>query len=162
VQYPAQWEVYGKSAGPRRNEHMLREGKPDGFVAFPGGVGTAHLVRIAKAAGVKVWEVKGRGVNTLSLLTLHQVAERLQVHWSIVRQAVEEGSLIVVRLGRTAKGWRVTPDALEQFIAARSQPCPSVRPKTAATLSRSIAAVEAELDELLGLSKRPKGSRARS
>lgn len=57
VQYPAQWEVYGKSAGPRRNEQMLREGKPDGVVAFPGGAGTAHMVRIAKAAGVKVWEV---------------------------------------------------------------------------------------------------------
>lgn len=58
IQYPAQWELYGKSAGPRRNELMLREGKPDGVVAFPGGAGTAHMVRIAKAAGVKVWEVK--------------------------------------------------------------------------------------------------------
>lgn len=57
-QYPAQWDVYGKSAGYRRNEQMLREGKPNGVIAFPGGVGTAHMVRTAKAAGVKVWEVK--------------------------------------------------------------------------------------------------------
>jgi predicted Rossmann-fold nucleotide-binding protein len=30
--------------------------KPDGVVAFPGGDGTADMVRRARAAGVKVWE----------------------------------------------------------------------------------------------------------
>lgn len=52
--YPADWKSHGRSAGPRRNEQMLREDRPDMVVAFPGGRGTAHMIRIAKEAGVKV------------------------------------------------------------------------------------------------------------
>jgi hypothetical protein len=52
--YPADWQKYGRRAGPLRNEQMLREAKPDLVVAFPGGRGTAHMVRIAEEAGVKV------------------------------------------------------------------------------------------------------------
>jgi YspA, cpYpsA-related SLOG family len=55
--YPAQWDIYGKSAGFRRNEQMLREGKPNVVIAFRGGAGTAHMVRTAKAANIKVWEI---------------------------------------------------------------------------------------------------------
>jgi hypothetical protein len=56
-EYPAQWNVYGKSAGYKRNTQMLVEGKPDLVVAFPGGRGTAMMVKIAKDAGVEVLEV---------------------------------------------------------------------------------------------------------
>lgn len=52
-EYPAQWDKYGKSAGYKRNAQMLEEGKPDLVVAFPGGVGTAMMVKIARAAGVE-------------------------------------------------------------------------------------------------------------
>lgn len=52
--YPARWSIQGKSAGPRCNERMLDLFGPDLVIAFPGGVGTAHMVRIAKAAGVDV------------------------------------------------------------------------------------------------------------
>lgn len=52
--YPAEWDVYGKAAGARRNAQMLAEGKPNLVVAFPGGRGTADMVRQAKAAGVPV------------------------------------------------------------------------------------------------------------
>jgi hypothetical protein len=55
--YPAQWNKYGKSAGYKRNTQMLVEGKPDLVVAFPGGRGTAMMVKIAKDAGVEVMEV---------------------------------------------------------------------------------------------------------
>lgn len=55
--FPAEWGKYGRRAGPLRNEQMLREGKPDYVIAFPGGRGTAHMVRIAKEAGVKVFEI---------------------------------------------------------------------------------------------------------
>lgn len=55
--HPAKWDLYGKSAGPRRNEEMLRE-KPDLVVAFHENLdqsrGTAHMVRIALARGVDV------------------------------------------------------------------------------------------------------------
>lgn len=58
LEFPADWNTYGRKAGPIRNKQMLEEGKPDLIVAFPGGRGTAHMVRIAKEAGVKVIEVK--------------------------------------------------------------------------------------------------------
>ena len=53
----ADWKKYGKSAGCRRNALMLRDGCPDFVVAFPGGRGTADMVKKAKAAGVRVIEV---------------------------------------------------------------------------------------------------------
>jgi predicted NAD-dependent protein-ADP-ribosyltransferase YbiA (DUF1768 family) len=49
---PADWKTHGKSAGFRRNQEMLEEGKPDLVIAFPGGKGTAHMVNLANAAGV--------------------------------------------------------------------------------------------------------------
>lgn len=55
--FPANWLRDGKAAGPIRNEQMLREGRPDLVLAFPGGAGTAHMVRIARRAGVRVLEV---------------------------------------------------------------------------------------------------------
>lgn len=51
---PADWDRYGKGAGPIRNGQMLIGGKPDLVVAFPGGRGTADMVRQATNAGVKV------------------------------------------------------------------------------------------------------------
>lgn len=53
---PANWNEEGRSAGLRRNQRML-DLKPDGVVAFPGGRGTAHMISIAKKAGVPVWEI---------------------------------------------------------------------------------------------------------
>lgn len=56
LKFPALWEKYGKSAGPRRNLQMIVEGKPDLVIAFPGGKGTADMVRQAKLAGVEILE----------------------------------------------------------------------------------------------------------
>ena len=56
-EYEADWNKHGKAAGPIRNQKMLDEGKPDVVIAFPGGRGTADMVRRAKAAGVEVIEV---------------------------------------------------------------------------------------------------------
>jgi hypothetical protein len=53
--FPPEWVLYGPAAGPIRNQRMLDEGKPDLVVAFPGGRGTADMVRRARAAGVEVW-----------------------------------------------------------------------------------------------------------
>lgn len=52
--FEADWDAYGKAAGPRRNQQMLDEGKPDLVVAFEGGRGTANMIEQAKAAGVRV------------------------------------------------------------------------------------------------------------
>lgn len=56
--YPAEWGKHGYGAGPKRNKQMLVDGKPDLVIAFPGGRGTADMVRQAKAAGIEVVEVK--------------------------------------------------------------------------------------------------------
>ncbi|WP_312313127.1 SLOG family protein [Sphingobium yanoikuyae] len=52
--FPADWERMGPSAGPRRNQRMIDEGKPDLVIAFPGGRGTADMIRRARAAGIPV------------------------------------------------------------------------------------------------------------
>lgn len=57
--YAAAWSRHGRAAGMIRNEQMLREGRPDLVVAFPGGVGTAGMVRIARRAGVRIVEAVG-------------------------------------------------------------------------------------------------------
>ena len=55
--YQADWTGLGRKAGPVRNQRMLDEGKPDLVVAFPGGRGTADMMRRAREAGVEVIEV---------------------------------------------------------------------------------------------------------
>lgn len=62
--YYAHWDLYGKSAGWRRNQQMLDEGKPDLVVAFPGGKGTADMVKRALAYGVRVIRVDGDLADT--------------------------------------------------------------------------------------------------
>ena len=55
--FVADWHQYGRAAGPLRNQRMLDVGKPDLVVAFPGGKGTADMVRRAKAGGIEVLEI---------------------------------------------------------------------------------------------------------
>ena len=57
LRFPADWEGLGRKAGPIRNHAMLKDGRPDLVVAFPGRRGTAHMVRISREAGVRVIEV---------------------------------------------------------------------------------------------------------
>lgn len=52
--YEADWGAHGRAAGPIRNQRMLDEGKPDVVFAFPGGRGTADMVRRAQRAGIAV------------------------------------------------------------------------------------------------------------
>ena len=55
--YSADWEKYGKSAGPVRNVQMLNEGKPDLVVACSGGIGTNHMKTIAIAQNIQIVEI---------------------------------------------------------------------------------------------------------
>jgi hypothetical protein len=50
------WMRLGNDAGRIRNERMLAETRPDFVVTFPGGSRTAHMVRIARRAGVEIVE----------------------------------------------------------------------------------------------------------
>ena len=56
LQFQARWDRHGKAAGAIRNQEMIDIGKPDLVVAFPGGKGTADMVRRAKRAGIPVLE----------------------------------------------------------------------------------------------------------
>ena len=56
--YLANWNLHKTAAGPIRNRKMLKEGKPDIVVAFPGGSGTSDMIKIAAAAGVKVFDIE--------------------------------------------------------------------------------------------------------
>ena len=56
--YAANWERDRKAAGPIRNKLMLTESKPHVIIACSGGNGTAHMMKIGRAAGVPVLEVE--------------------------------------------------------------------------------------------------------
>lgn len=56
--YKADWQAHGRAAGPIRNQKMLDVEKPSLVIAFPGGSGTADIVRRAKAAGIKTIEIQ--------------------------------------------------------------------------------------------------------
>lgn len=55
----ADWQRLGPAAGPARNQRMLERCSPSAVIAFPGGRGTADMVRRAEAAGLPVWRPYG-------------------------------------------------------------------------------------------------------
>lgn len=72
---PARWSKYGKRAGPIRNQAMLGHGI-DLVVAFPGGTGTADMVKRARTAGVEVHEVDAAEVTPSTALPEHSRTAR--------------------------------------------------------------------------------------
>jgi hypothetical protein len=53
---PAPWGKHGRAAGPIRNEWMIRFGRPNYVLAFPGGKGTADMRRRAEKHGIEIIE----------------------------------------------------------------------------------------------------------
>ena len=66
--YPAQWQVYGRSAGPIRNRAMLELERPDLVLAFHNHLqqskGTKDMLRQALRRGVPVLLVGSDGTHT--------------------------------------------------------------------------------------------------
>ncbi len=57
LRFMANWNRFGRAAGPTRNREMLENGHPDLVLAFPtGGPGTANMIEISKVAGIPVRE----------------------------------------------------------------------------------------------------------
>lgn len=50
---PAQWNFFGKSAGPLRNEWMTYL-EPAEIIAFPGGTGTNNMIELGRKKGIEV------------------------------------------------------------------------------------------------------------
>ena len=55
--FRAEWMRYGADAETIRDQQVIEQGSPDLVVAFPGGRGTADMVRRARAASIEVIEV---------------------------------------------------------------------------------------------------------
>ena len=55
ILHPALWDVYGKSAGPRRNKLIVADA--DKMIAFlaPGSRGTANSISLARQKGIPVY-----------------------------------------------------------------------------------------------------------
>jgi len=58
LEFPANWSKFGLSAGPKRNQQMLVEGKPDRVVAFHPDIttskGTKDMVNRARFHGLPI------------------------------------------------------------------------------------------------------------
>lgn len=59
IRFAAEWDRYGRAAGPRRNQQMLDEGHPDLVLAFHDNLntqsrGTKDMVSRARKAGIPV------------------------------------------------------------------------------------------------------------
>ena len=52
----ANWDKHGKSAGSIRNREMLESGKPQGLIAFPGGKGTANMIKESKLRHITIYQ----------------------------------------------------------------------------------------------------------
>ena len=52
--HPADWERFGRSAGPRRNQEMAQCAEALIAVLYPGSRGTENMIQQAKAAGLKI------------------------------------------------------------------------------------------------------------
>ena len=57
IGFPADWARDGKRASQKRNQKIMSVGRPHMLVAFPGGKGTAEMIRFAKAEGIQVVDV---------------------------------------------------------------------------------------------------------
>ena len=56
--YPAQWNIYGRAAGPIRNRKMIEEGRPDLVYAFHSDIekskGTKNMINQATSEHIPV------------------------------------------------------------------------------------------------------------
>lgn len=107
MEFPANWEKFGKSAGPIRNQDMLDEGKPDLVIAFPDreSRGTWDMVRRAKREGVEVRVIENivfkvdENADPLELLSLEEVQKKLERSTRGRKTATKQEATILFKEG---------------------------------------------------------------
>ena len=68
---PAKFTTQGPSGGPQRNAGLLKYCDPDLVLCFPGGAGTADMLKKARKAGVWTIDLSGKySINRRKLLAL--------------------------------------------------------------------------------------------
>lgn len=77
---PALWTVNGRSAGPIRNAAMLTL-QPMAVIAFPGGSGTASMIKMASAAGLPVHQPLNREGQDMRMERLIEQGEEAQAEY---------------------------------------------------------------------------------
>lgn len=55
-EFPADWDCYGKSAGPIRNEQMAKYA--DAVILFKGGGGTKNMFETAKRYNLEIFDFR--------------------------------------------------------------------------------------------------------
>ena len=60
VEEAAEWDRFGRSAGPIRNQKMIDRYRPDAVIAFAGNRGTKDMRRRAESAGLTIYKVTNR------------------------------------------------------------------------------------------------------
>jgi YspA, cpYpsA-related SLOG family len=64
-QYTAQWELYGRAAGPLRNREMIEKEKPEVVLAFHDNIekskGTRNMIMLANNRGIPVHLYRSSG-----------------------------------------------------------------------------------------------------
>lgn len=56
--FPADWEKYGRAAGPIRNKQMAEYAEALIAIMAPNSRGTKNMIETAIKRGLKLWEVK--------------------------------------------------------------------------------------------------------
>ncbi len=64
LKFPADWAAYGLSAGPKRNQQMIDEGKPTHIIAFHNNIerskGTKDMLKKGLISNIPCYLVKDR------------------------------------------------------------------------------------------------------
>lgn len=93
---PADWAKHGKAAGIIRNSVMLEKYEPDLVIAFPGGTGTADMVRRAREAKVTVKLIVPKEKKLLKLALIAGLALAAPVYAQASASVATTGSTKIV------------------------------------------------------------------
>lgn len=126
--YPADWQRYGRAAGPIRNQKQLDDGKPDVAVVFHRDLaqskGTADMVRRLRKAELPIWHFNGVRFGLLA--------------WKKSHYHLLAGSGVIVEHVHTTPGHAHEHDGLRCYATTRR----SIEKKRKAYLAERKAYLE--------------------